>query len=475
LIGRLGGAGATLRVLDVIERAHAERGKLETRLSKGAADVRKMERRLQEEAAANDGRTARASNDQYDQIKRESAQVRSSLTALDAMIEVAVRAGGAALSHETGKDLEKALGKLFGAVAKSKAGARLSVLRVLAFAPGEEVRARVRALLETEKDPAAIAVLLDGAAVLKDKAVEPLVISRCLAHENWLVRSSAAATLARLRSKAAIEPLIDRIEKEEGRTRSDVGQALTSLTGQDFHGNVTLWRKWWKDNGATFEVVENPEEKSFVDEAQEQRGVTFFGITTDSQRVLFVLDLSGSMDFSMTPKNNPDDEAGREPDMPGKGEMSRLEAAKRDLIKAIGGLRDGAKFNLVLFASDVWTWADELIVMAPDKRSQLTSFIESSDAVGGTNIYGALERALDLAGAVGGDTFVDPAIDTIYLLTDGKASVGTTTDREEILSFVRARNQSAHITIHTIGLSDAHDAVLLRRMAEENNGRYVGR
>lgn len=475
LIGRLALPGASILIVEYIERAHVERAKLESRLSKTYADVRKMERRLQAEAAANGGAIARANTDQYERIKRDAAEVRTTQTRLDAFLESAVSSGARALSAESGKELEKSLARLLGSIAKPKGPSRLSLLALLSAVTSDAVRAKVRLQLETEKDPAAIALLHEGLAALGDKSIEAALIARHLPHENWLVRSSAAATLAKLRSKAAIEPLIARLDVEEGRLRSDLGLALTSLTGQDFHGNVALWQRWWNDNGATFEVAPAAPPKSAVEAAAEQRGVSFFGISTESQRVLFVLDLSGSMKFSMSPKSNPNDDPNRPYDMPGEGETSRLDAAKRDLIKAIGGLRDGASFNLVLFASDVWSWADDLVVMAPDKRLALTKYIEEVDAIGATNIYGALERAFEVAGASGGDTFTNPQIDTIYLLTDGKATVGVTSDREEILSFVRSRNQSARITIHTIGLSDAHDAVLMRRIADENGGQYVGR
>ncbi len=475
LVGRLGAPGAATAIIDWIERAHVERQKLELRLGKTYADVRKMERRLQEEAAKNEGRVARANTDQYERIKREASEVRTTQTRMDAFLSAAVDAGALALSREVDKELDKSLARLFAAIAKPKGASRLSQLELLGKVKGDAVRARTRALLETEKDPAALTVLHEGLAALGDTAVESVLISRHLSHENWLVRASAAAALARLRSKAAIEPMIARLEVEEGRVRSDVGRALTSLTGQDFHGNVALWKRWWKEHGASFEVPPAAPPKTALEAAAEQRGVSFFGINTESQRVLFVLDVSGSMNFSMSPKNNPNDDPSRPYDTPGAGDISRLDAAKRDLLKALGGLRDGAVFNLVLFASDVWAWADELVVMAPDKRLALTKYVEKLDAIGATNIYGALERAFEIAGAKGGDSFANPAIDTIYLLTDGKATVGITTDREEILAFVRSRNQNARITIHTIGLSDAHDAVLMRRIAEEHGGQYVGR
>ena len=203
--------------------------------------------------------------------------------------------------------------------------------------------------------------------------------------------------------------------------------------------------------------------------------MNFFGVTTESQKVLFVLDLSGSMEFAMVPKGNPDDDPSLPHDMPAEGELSRLGTAKQDLFKALGGLGEGAQFNLVLYASDVWTWADELVDMDDDARAEAIEFVEGCGAVGATNIYGALERALDMAGAVGGGTWSKPLVDTIYVLTDGRASVGVTTDTEDILAFVRERNRTAGIVIHAIGLSAAHDASLLRRLAEENNGSYVAR
>ena len=162
-------------------------------------------------------------------------------------------------------------------------------------------------------------------------------------------------------------------------------------------------------------------------------------------------------------------------DFPGEGEISRLTAAKRDLVKALSGLREGALFNVVFYASDVWTWADDLVEMSAGAREEVASFVEETGAVGGTNIYGALERALELAGASEDGDWAEPEIDTIYLLTDGRATVGLTTDTDDILAFVRERNRTAGITINTIGLSAAHDTNLLRRLAEENGGTYVGR
>jgi hypothetical protein len=80
-----------------------------------------------------------------------------------------------------------------------------------------------------------------------------------------------------------------------------------------------------------------------------------------------------------------------------------------------------------------------------------------------------------MAGADRGDRWAEPAIDTIYFLSDGRASVGLTTEPDEILRYVRELNASAGIVIHTIGLSGAQDAYLLGSLAEQNGGTYVSR
>jgi HEAT repeat protein len=473
LLGRVGGPGTAVQLHDLLVTANEQIVKLQARITKSMVDVRKLEKRLQDEQAANGGR---ADPTQYNSVKADAAAAQTQVTKLQVLVEIAVHAGGVALARETGKDLDKSMAKLVAALKKTTDRSRVDTLKMFTVAKNEALRVAVRALLDAETEPIGIGTLIDGLAALDDKTLAQPLIDKYVAHENWHVRARAAYALARLRSREGIPALIARLEVEkEGRVRTDLDHALRSLTAMTFHGNAGLWQKWWKDNETTFKVPDAPADKTWAEEASEASGVTFFGITTESQRVLFVLDLSGSMKFSMTPKKNPDDDPNKPYDFPVGNEPSRLDVAKRDLVKALGGLKDGGTFNLVLFASDVWTWSDDLETMSNETRTQVKAFIDKADAVGGTNIYGALERALDLAGAKGGDAWSKPAIDTIYFLTDGRPTVGVTTDTEEILSVVRQRNKTAGIVIHTIGLSDAQDAVLLRRLAEENGGQYVSR
>jgi hypothetical protein len=53
--------------------------------------------------------------------------------------------------------------------------------------------------------------------------------------------------------------------------------------------------------------------------------------------------------------------------------------------------------------------------------------------------------------------------------------VGLTTQPDEILAYVREKNRSGGIVIHTIGLSGAQDAYLLSELAAQNGGTYSAR
>jgi HEAT repeat protein len=478
LLGALGPPGTAAELAKLVADWSVAIRKDQARLPKLMADVHKMEQRLQAEAEATDGRTSRANEDQYRSIKAEAATVRTAIWQAGRQVDAAVAAGAQALAREDGSELEKSMASIVRSLKKAKGRERLDLLALLARADSPVVRARLRADLATESEPLFRGELIDGLAVQGDLEIVPELLSSSISDESWYVRSRAIAALARLRVRAAIPALIERLETEkEGRVRTDAGQALVSLTGQDFRGNVTLWRRWWQENEASFVVPATAPVLTQLETEREAAGMTFFGIRTESQRVLFVLDVSGSMEFSMTPRTNPTDDPGRPHDFPGANEVSRLVAAKRDLIKALGGLRDGGLFNLVLFASDVWTWDDDLVELEPEVRQGVLAYIDEVEAVGGTNIYGALERAFAIAtgGRGDGGEWARPAIDTMYLLSDGRASVGLTTDSEQILAFVREQNRSAGIVLHAIGLSGAHDPYLMRSLAEQNGGIYVAR
>ncbi len=472
-LGRVGGDGTAVDTQKFLTTIAAERAKILRKLPKKEAEVRKIEARLQKEAEQSGGGMGRGSMAQYQRAKREAAADRSALTHLAAVIDACAQAGATALAREEGEVQTKSIQALGRALSKAKEGARLPTLRMLATVPCEPAQAFLRDALARERDAAAIAATIESLALIGDQAIVPELLGKWLDHEDWVVRAAALRALAHLRVREAIPALIERLGTSQGRDTTDLREGLCSLTARDFRANAELWQRWWRDEGQEFQVPSLEEVERAADDAERSVGVTFFGISTTSQRVIFIVDLSGSMEFSMVPRNNPNDDPNRPFDLPRGSEISRLTALKRDLLRVLGELDDGALMNLVLYASDVWTWQDKLVEMDEKKREAVLEYVDSLRAVGGTNIYGALREALDLAGAKGGGKWSEPLVDTFFLLTDGRPSVGVTTNADEILEFVRERNASAGIVIHTIGLSGAQDAYLLRNLAEQNGGTYA--
>jgi hypothetical protein len=473
LLGRVGGDGTAMGLHGLLADFAARRAELEHKLPRAEVDARKLEERIQEENRRLGGQLPQSTQEEYDRARAEAAKMRKELTLVGNLLDASVDAAAGALEREQGETQVRSMQALERALDREKGELRLRSLAILGRVHGETIIASLRTRLAAEKEPAAIAQVLTDLAALGDREIVAPILSKWMDHEAWLVQASAVSALAVLRSKEGIGPLIERMATTKGRLRTDIHDALVSLTGQDFHGNQELWKRWWDEHGETFEVSAAPPPRRSLEDAQETLGLTFFGITTESQRVLFILDVSGSMNFSMVARDNPTDEPDKPYDMPRSNEVSRLVAAKKDLLQALGGLKDGAVTNLIVYASDVWSWKDQPTTLEAGTRAELNAYVEALEAVGGTNIYGALEFAFDMAGVEGKGEWERPPFDTIFLLSDGRPSIGVTTDVEEILAFVREKNRAAGIVIHTIGLSGAHNAYLLRNLAEQNGGTYV--
>lgn len=474
LLGRVGGPGTAVQFQELLADVEVERTKLKRELPDLEQELRDMEQRLQAEADANGGNVYQDTLDLHAKAQRAAAVVRTALTELSYLIDACVESGGEALARESGEDLEKSLKDLVRAQRKAKGGVRMRTIALLARGTSDPVRAALREILAKEKEPLARAAIIDGLAGAGDAALGQMLIDTYLEDESWHVRSRAVAALDRLRVKDGIPALIDRLDVEQGRVRTDVVAALQSLTGQRIQSNVELWRRWWSDQGAGFEVPPLDDAPKSVEElaeaARDTVGVSFFGIRTESTKVLFIVDVSGSMNFPMYVASGPVSGGGG-----GRGGNTRLEVAQRELKNALGGLPEEATFNIVRYAFDVWDWQPRPQTMSVDVRTDANAHVDGLVANGGTNIFGSLQRAFELAGVRDGDSWSEPVFDTIFLLSDGLPTVGVTTEANEILAFVEERNRSAGIVIHTIGLSHEHDVYLMRSLAEQNGGIYAAR
>ncbi|MBI4881041.1 MAG: HEAT repeat domain-containing protein [Planctomycetes bacterium] len=385
------------------------------------------------------------------------------------VLESAVAGLGRALALAQGEGRQKALDTVIKLAEKDQdPEVRVRAVDALGRVDAAPVREKLRELVEKSADLRLRLAALDSLARLADEDTVELAIGSLLQDAEWRMRAAAMRFLVKVPRKNAVPALIESIGGEVGRLVDDAEQALVQLTGRSFHGDAALWREWWAANKESFEIggalAQGEAEAGKREEGKDVPGhVSFYGISTRSKRILFVLDRSGSM-------NDPVGKGAT-----GPGAQKKIDAAKIQLKAALAGLADGDLFNIITYAVDVERWQKRMAETSSALRKKTVRYVDALEAAGGTNIYDALEQAFRLAGIGAMDKAYESNVDTIFFLTDGQPTAGEVQDPAEILRRVKEWNRLARVVVHTVGVGLDHDAAFLRRLAEENGGQYVSR
>jgi len=294
----------------------------------------------------------------------------------------------------------------------------------------------------------------------------------------WQARSAAAFSLAIMKCKPAIPALIRGLDAELKRKKDPwamdvrLHRLLEGLTGQSVvRGQVGLWQEFWAREGPTFAVAKAGKPGEVTKQAGDKYE-KFFNLEVESDRVLFVLDFSGSMAEEVTLQT-------RTTTVRAGEKATKAELVVRELKKLIMSLPDGALVNLVVFSDDVRVWRSEggrpsLVKIDDEARDDLLgNFLDGLRPSGPTNLYDALAKALDFGGRGLHDKYYAAGFDTLYVITDGAPTAGPVTDKNEIRRAVREANQLRKIAIHCITFGDKNDTDFLKPMAEENGGRHI--
>ncbi|MFK7742448.1 MAG: hypothetical protein AB8H80_19195 [Planctomycetota bacterium] len=313
----------------------------------------------------------------------------------------------------------------------------------------------------------------------RDSAIAKL--ERLLLRDKiWQVRSAAAFSLATMRCKAVIPVLIKGLGAELKRKKDPwamdvrLHKLLEGLTGQSVvRGGIKPWQAFWKAEGASFAV--RPKSKPGEEAKKNDRYDRFFDLTIESDRVLFVLDFSGSMAEPCTVKSGEGTSAGGG----ASTTTTKAEMVVTELKKLVMSLPDGALVNFVVFSEGVRIWRAEgkrpaLVQLDDESRDDLMgNFLDGLRPNGPTNLYDALQAALGFGGRGLYDKYYGAGFDTLYVITDGAPTAGPVTDKEEIRRRVREANNLRKIAIHCITFGDQNDTSFLKPMAEENGGRHI--
>ncbi|MBL8840184.1 MAG: HEAT repeat domain-containing protein [Planctomycetes bacterium] len=282
-----------------------------------------------------------------------------------------------------------------------------------------------------------------------DPTLEPL-LRELLDDDSWRVREQAARGLGRLRSVAAVAPLIELVANERRRVRLAAAAALRRISGMPFTDLASDWRRWWADQGDGFvppplAEVEAMELRLATNRARATTRASFYGLPIESDHLALVVDVSGSM-------GSPE----------GTGERTKLDVAKDEVCELIRQLEPGAELNLLFFSDHVRRWKRGLCRVDRASMAHATAFVRAQKADGSTNLHEALLAALD-----------DPDVDTVYVLSDGAPTVGRVTDPALLRAEVRHRNVGGRVRLNAISIGG--QSPLLRHLAEDSGGSYVDR
>ncbi len=321
----------------------------------------------------------------------------------------------------------------------------------------EEVR-KYLAKKSNGSKTAEIIYIADIAAEAKSEHAIALLANMTDTKDPRVLRTVIPA-LRKLRKKECIPPLLSLLERfiksrEHTLITHEIRAALWDLTGQDFDV-MGDWTKWWETVKDNFNPDQKNEGKTYVSRSKD--APEFAGKKILSKNALFVIDSSGTMRYVMK-DDIPGLGVGDGTDsgnVQGGGKMTpederlarwwtRLEMAKRELLKALKKFGAGTRFNVVEFNKIVKSLEKKLVRATPKAKKKAVGWVKRMKfvTIPGTNTQKALTTAIST-----------PGVAEIFFLSDGLPSADgkKNDDPMPILDHVESMNRFRKVKIHTFG------------------------
>ena len=304
------------------------------------------------------------------------------------------------------------------------------------------------------------------------------IVIPSLKEKGWPHRQAAARALGAFGDVRAVLPLINAMGQEEGRLVEDYADALAKIVTEKLGPNPDSWKAWYEDHkdkllemGASKGTVKRPKKI-------QRKAVSYYGIKTLSKRLVFIIDISGSMkEIIGEEKKGP-----TTGDKPENYNGPKIEIAKRTLKQAIRGLSTDTYFNIVVYNHGVRRFQETMLKADQDGKNEAYLMINELKPSGATYTYGALKEAFLMAGRGVTDKAYNPGVDTIFLLSDG-APTDSDVDNakpmegDKIIKAVDDWNALSRVQIHTIAIdprvSTGRFIKFMKSLAVKNNGSYT--
>ncbi|RMH03860.1 MAG: VWA domain-containing protein [Planctomycetota bacterium] len=242
---------------------------------------------------------------------------------------------------------------------------------------------------------------------------------------RWLAQSDQSllweclAVLRRNPDLADAPYLVDLLHRRSGRAANEAVRLLQRLTGYKVGRDPEAWRYWLLKHEAEGTPFRAP-----AASADDQTvSVAWHGIPILGEKVVFVLDSSGSMEAPLA-------------ENPGETRGSRAVA---ELLRLLPQLPERAEFDLIFFESSVHSFAHRLVSRRPETLAEAAAWLRRRRFAGATNLSGGLREA-----------FAREGVEEIFLLSDGEPSAGEVTDPDRIAAQVRRWNRWRNVRLNTV-------------------------
>jgi len=208
----------------------------------------------------------------------------------------------------------------------------------------------------------------------------------------------------------------------------------------------------WQDTDQDQDSQNQPDDSGDDADDEEAPPIEFFDEEIEADRVVFVMDYSGSMD---APVGHPiTDENGHTINSP-----TKMDHIKAEFAKAVLGMSENVKFSAVMFSSSgIRVWKRQLMDATPQNKSAAIAWVRSFSAWGATPIYDGFAAGANI-----------PGTKTVILHTDGVVNCGKYSNPSSCGEAIINLAKSKGITVYTFG----HCLATYYSSSESNAGRQM--
>ncbi len=333
--------------------------------------------------------------------------------------------------------------RLAAALSDPSPGPRAAALEARAALKDPDLQVHVqKAILDPDPSvrSAAVAILsrTDPAGVLTG-------FEQFARDADWGVRLAAVLAVPSLPDPPPVEILAGLLDDPRMRVADAAHDALRDLSGLDLPPLRGDWLDWW---GRTRTAWKGRNRRS-MGEGDRPTAATYHGLGFRSNALLFLVDLSGSMEQPLGAVDA----------------RPRIAVAREELARTLHALPDVASADLLAFMLAPARALGKVQPLGGGTREKIIRWFEKQDRGRRGDLGGALAAALS-----------DPEADTLILLGDGGASAGDCVFRERILERVRQGLRLRPKVIHCVAFgSRPSERQFLEEIAGLGGGRCVER